>query len=62
MNANYIIGGESDLEVFFVLGRVEVHDHSEAVGCGGISENLALIEQLGIGAGPALCVALGSDA
>ena len=62
MNANDVIVGESDLYVVSVFGRVEVNDHSEAGGCGGISENLALSEQLGIGAGPALLVALGSDA
>ena len=60
LNADDVIGGESDLEVLFVGGRVEVHDHSDTGGCGGISENLALSEQLGIGAGPALLDALGS--
>ena len=62
MNADQVVGKESNLEVVSVSGRVEVNDHSEAGGCGGISENLALSEQLGIGAGPALLVALGSDA
>jgi len=62
MNANYVIVGEFDREVVSVFGRVEVNDHSEAGGCGGISENRALSEQLGIGAGPALWFALGSGA
>jgi len=60
MNANYVIVGELDREVVSVFGRVEVNYHSDTGGCGGISENRALSEQLGIGAGPALCVALGS--